>query len=146
MRRRGGATRPRHGTAVGNCSVVCGREQVMERLLDGLCGGVGCCRIDVWVPLRAFTLNLSRAGGGVSRDAVTFLVTGRERYAFRPSDLERGVDADTVAPALLDWAIPDRANCARATADRAVKLVERGCLSWPTTVARLYRLKLKRFT
>lgn len=107
------------GAVVGNCSVICGGERIMERLPDGLCGGVGCCRVDVRVPLRAFTLNLSRTGEGVSQDAVTFLVTGRDRYTFRPSDLERGLEADSVAPALLDWAIPDRANCARAVADRA---------------------------
>ncbi|CAN6276338.1 unnamed protein product [Urochloa humidicola] len=109
----------RGGAVVGNCSVVCGAEQVMQRLPDGFCGGVGCCRVDVRVPLRAFTVNLSRTGEGVSRDAVTFLVTGRDRYTFRPSDLERGVDADSVGPALLDWAIPDRANCSSAMADRA---------------------------
>ncbi|KAL6651064.1 hypothetical protein ACP70R_009989 [Stipagrostis hirtigluma subsp. patula] len=107
------------GTAVGNCSVVCAGDHVMERLPEGLCGGVGCCRIDVRVPLRAFTLNLSRTGEGVGRDRVTFLVTGRDGYTFRRSDLERDVDANTVAPALLDWAIPDPADCAHAMADRA---------------------------
>ncbi|CAL5068982.1 unnamed protein product [Urochloa decumbens] len=109
----------RGGAVVGNCSVVCGGEQVMERLPDGFCGGVGCCRVDVRVPLRAFTVNLSRTSEGVGRDAVTFLVTGRDRYTFQPSDLERGVDADSVAPAFLDLAIPDRANCSSAMADRA---------------------------
>ncbi|CAN6249422.1 unnamed protein product [Urochloa humidicola] len=107
------------GAVVGNCSVVCGGEQVMERLPDGFCDGVGCCRVDVRVPLRTFTVNLSRTGDGVGRNAVTFLVTGRDRYTFRPIDLERGVDVDTVGPALLDWAIPDRVNCSSTMADGA---------------------------
>ncbi|CAO2043067.1 unnamed protein product [Urochloa humidicola] len=109
----------RGGAVVGNCSVVCGGEQVMERLPDGFCDGVGCCRVDVRVPLRAFTVNLSRTGEGVGRDSMTFLVTGRDRYTFRPIDLKRGIDADTVGPALLDWAIPDWANCSSAMADGA---------------------------
>lgn len=107
------------GAAVGNCSVICAGEPVMERLPAGLCAGVGCCRIDVRVPLRAFVLNLSRTGEGVVRDNVTFLVTGRDGYAFRASDLEHGIDAGEVAPARLDWAIPDRADCALAAADKA---------------------------
>ena len=107
------------GAAVGNCSVICAGEQVMERLPDGLCAGVGCCRIDVRVPLRAFVLNLSRTGEGVIRDRVMFLVTGRDGYTFRASDLEQGIDAGEVAPVLLDWAIPDRPNCALAVTNRA---------------------------
>jgi hypothetical protein len=107
------------GAAVGNCSVICAGEQVMERLPDGLCAGVGCCRIDVRVPLRAFVLNLSRTGEGVVRDRVMFLVTGRDGYTFRASDLEQGIDAGEVAPALLDWAIPDRPNCALAVTNRS---------------------------
>lgn len=108
------------GAVVGNCSVICaGEEVVMERLPDGLCGGVGCCRIDVRVPLRAFVLNLSRTGEGVTRDRVTFLVTGPDGYTFRASDLEQGIVAGEAAPALLDWAIPDPADCALAAADGA---------------------------
>ncbi|KAI4965891.1 hypothetical protein ZWY2020_047906 [Hordeum vulgare] len=69
------------GAAVGNCSVVCAGEEVMRRLPNGLCVGVGCCRIDLRVNLRAFAFNLSRTGGdGVSRDKLTFFVTGRDRY------------------------------------------------------------------
>ncbi|KAL6903718.1 hypothetical protein ACP4OV_004531 [Aristida adscensionis] len=109
----------RTGATAGNCSVVCAEEHVMARLPDGLCGGVGCCRVDVRVPLRAFTLNLSRTGEGVGRDKVSFLVTGRDGYRFRPGDLEHGIDANTVAPTLLDWAIPGAAGCAHAVADRA---------------------------
>lgn len=107
------------GDVVGNCSVVCAGEQVMRRLPDGLCGGVGCCRIDVRVHLRAFTLNVSRTGDGVSRDRLSFLVTGRDGYTFRPSVLEDNIDANMVPPALLDWAIPDRSDCQRAMEDRA---------------------------
>ncbi|WVZ86456.1 hypothetical protein U9M48_033227 [Paspalum notatum var. saurae] len=109
------------GAAVGNCSVVCAGEEVMERLPDGLCTGVGCCIIDVRVPLGAFTLNLSRTGEGVRRDTVTFLVTGRDGYTFRTNDLELGVYAiaGEVAPALLDWAILGSGDCARAVEDRA---------------------------
>ncbi|TVU15152.1 hypothetical protein EJB05_38659, partial [Eragrostis curvula] len=109
------------GAVLGKCSVVCASEQVMERLPEGLCAGIGCCRIDVRVPLRAFTLNITRSGtgGGVSRDRVTFLVTDRDGYTFTPGDLDRDVDENAVASAHLDWAIPDRANCSRAAADRA---------------------------
>jgi hypothetical protein len=48
-----------------------------------------------------------------------FLVTGQDGYTFRASDLEQGIDAGEIAPALLDWAIPNRADCAVAAADRA---------------------------
>ncbi|KAJ1271926.1 hypothetical protein BS78_06G163500 [Paspalum vaginatum] len=107
------------GAAVGNCSVVCAGEQVMERLPDGLCTGVGCCSVDVRVPLRAFTLNLSRTVEGIVRDRVTFLVICRDGYKFRTNDLAQGVDPNEVAPALLDWAILARADCARAVENRA---------------------------
>lgn len=91
----------------------------MRRLPNGLCAGVGRCRIDVRVNLRAFALNLSRTGGdGVSRDKLTFFVTGRDRYTFRPSDLERDIHPDMVPPALLDWAIPGQPDCRRAMDDR----------------------------
>ncbi|KAF8704076.1 hypothetical protein HU200_031562 [Digitaria exilis] len=46
---------------VGNCSVMCVQE-IMERLPQGLCVGIGCCYIDITVNLRAFTLNISRTG------------------------------------------------------------------------------------
>ncbi|KAJ1271929.1 hypothetical protein BS78_06G163800 [Paspalum vaginatum] len=107
------------GAAVGNCSVICAEDPVMERLPDGLCTGVGCCSMDVRVPLRAFTLNLSRTVEGIVRDRVTFLVTGGDQYKFRTSDLELGVYAPEVAPALLDWAILGSGDCAGAVEDRA---------------------------
>jgi hypothetical protein len=108
------------GAVVGNCSVVCAGDEVMRRLPDGLCVGLGCCRIDLSVHLRAFTLNISRAGGdGVSRDKLSFLVAGRDKYTFRPSDLEHDIDVDMVPPARLDWAIPDHPDCRRAMDDRA---------------------------
>ena len=106
------------GAAVGNCSVACAGEEVMRRLPDGLCVGVGCCRINVRVHLRAFTVNLSRTGDGVSRDKLTFFVTGQDRYTFRPSDLERDIHPDMVPPARLDWAIPGQPDCRHAMDDR----------------------------
>uniref|UniRef100_A0A453CH77 Protein kinase domain-containing protein n=1 Tax=Aegilops tauschii subsp. strangulata TaxID=200361 RepID=A0A453CH77_AEGTS len=106
------------GAAVGNCSVACAGEEVMRRLPNGLCVGVGCCRIDVGVHLRAFTLNLSRTGDGVSRDKLTFFVTGQDRYTFRPSDLDRDIHLDMVPPARLDWAIPSQPDCRHAMDDR----------------------------
>ncbi|XBI93455.1 hypothetical protein VPH35_030302 [Triticum aestivum] len=106
------------GAAVGNCSVACAGEEVMRRLPDGLCVGVGCCRINVRVHLRAFTVNLSRTGDGVSRDKLTFFVTGQGRYTFRPSDLERDIHPDMVPPARLDWAIPGQPDCRHAMDDR----------------------------
>uniref|UniRef100_A0ACD5UDR7 Uncharacterized protein n=1 Tax=Avena sativa TaxID=4498 RepID=A0ACD5UDR7_AVESA len=106
------------GAVVGNCSVVCAGEEIMRRLPDGLCVGLGCCRIDLRAHLRAFTLNISRAGHGVSSDKLSFLVAGRDRYTFRPSDLEHGIDVDKVPPAMLDWAIPDQPDCRRAMDDK----------------------------
>ncbi|KAM0923808.1 hypothetical protein ACQ4PT_005320 [Festuca glaucescens] len=106
------------GAVVGNCSVVCAGDEVMRRLPDGLCVGLGCCPIDLSVHLRAFTLNISRAGDGVSRDKLSFLVAGRDKYTFRTSDLEHDIDVDMVPPARLDWAIPDQPDCRRAMDDR----------------------------
>ncbi|CAM0952977.1 unnamed protein product [Alopecurus aequalis] len=45
---------------VGSCSLVCAGARVMEKLPVGTCDRMGCCRIDIHVNLRAFTLNITR--------------------------------------------------------------------------------------
>jgi hypothetical protein len=50
------------GVEVGNCSVICPGDQIMNRLPEGLCIGIGCCHIDITVTLRSFTLNISHTG------------------------------------------------------------------------------------
>lgn len=100
------------GAEVGSCSAACVEDEVMESLPESLCIGIGCCRINITVNLRAFTLNISRTGQSVRllKRARAF-VTNMDRYSsFRPLDLVRELsyprDYGTGYSATLSWAIP----------------------------------------
>jgi hypothetical protein len=105
---------------VGNCSVACVEDEIMERLPRGPCVGLGCCRIGIAVNLRAFTLNIPRAGqpGRLLRRVNTF-VPGVDSYLFRPSDLECDLTASGNYLASLSWAIPYHPDYKGATQDGA---------------------------
>ncbi|OEL37300.1 hypothetical protein BAE44_0001681 [Dichanthelium oligosanthes] len=101
------------GVEVGNCSVACVEDDIMERLPQMLCVGIGCCRINITVDLRAFTLNISRTTGHAARlrEKVNAFITDQDGYWFTASDLEY---THLSGPAALSWAIPDQPNCKRA--------------------------------
>ncbi|RLM74393.1 hypothetical protein C2845_PM15G14960 [Panicum miliaceum] len=97
---------------VGNCSVICVEDEIMERLPKGLCIGIGCCHINITVDLRAFTLDISRTGRA-SRLYGQFnaFITGNGWPWFNhPSN---------PPPTTLSWSIPNEPNCTRAMEDRA---------------------------
>jgi hypothetical protein len=114
------------GAEVGNCSVICLGDQIMNRLPEGLCIGIGCCRIDITVPLRAFTLNISRTGQSTRLlEQVNAFITyynqhsyGGGPYQFQPSDLESDLTGKEY-PVDLIWDIPYQPNCKRAMEDKA---------------------------
>ncbi|KAL6903719.1 hypothetical protein ACP4OV_004532 [Aristida adscensionis] len=98
------------GVEMGNCSVVCIGDQIMEMLPEGLCFGIGCCVINITVDLRAFTLNISRIGQSARvLEQVSAFIAGRENYGFLTSHL--GFDLSASFPAKLSWAIPFQPNC-----------------------------------
>ncbi|KAK3142028.1 hypothetical protein QOZ80_4BG0341240 [Eleusine coracana subsp. coracana] len=108
------------GVEVGDCSVACVEDQIMDSLPPGLCVGIGCCRIDITVNLRAFTLNISRTSKHARLlEQVSVFVTGHDEYLFKTWDL--GIDLTGLgwyAAAKLSWAIPYQPNCKRAIKDR----------------------------
>lgn len=97
----------------------------MNRLPEGLCIGIGCCRIDITVPLRAFTLNISRTGQSTRLlEQVNAFITYYNQqsyggpYQFQPSDLESDLTGKEY-PVDLIWDIPYQPNCKRAMEDKA---------------------------
>nr|CAB3485176.1 unnamed protein product [Digitaria exilis] len=105
---------------VGNCSVMCVQE-IMERLPQGLCVGIGCCYIDITVNLRAFTLNISRTGHAARvLTQVKAFITSQSYYQFNPSDLGSHSHILTwYYRADVMWTIPYQPNCRHAMEDRA---------------------------
>ncbi|GJN26984.1 hypothetical protein PR202_gb14957 [Eleusine coracana subsp. coracana] len=107
------------GVEVGDCSVACVEDQIMDSLPPGLCVGIGCCRIDITVNLRAFTLNISRTSKHARLlEQVSVFITGHDEYLFKTWDL--GIDLTGLgwyAAAELSWAIPYHPNCKRAMND-----------------------------
>ncbi|KAK3144207.1 hypothetical protein QOZ80_4AG0310060 [Eleusine coracana subsp. coracana] len=106
------------GVEVGDCSVACVEDQIMDSLPPGLCVGIGCCRIDITVNLRAFTLNISRTSKHARLlEQVSVFITDHDEHMFKTWDL--GVDlTGWHAAAELSWAIPYQPNCKRAMNDR----------------------------
>jgi hypothetical protein len=69
----------------------------MRRLPDGLCVSLGGLLPHRPKHTSCSPSTYSCSGDGVSQDKLSFLVAGRDRYTFRPSDLEHDIDADMVA-------------------------------------------------
>ncbi|KAL6912356.1 hypothetical protein ACP4OV_001161 [Aristida adscensionis] len=107
------------GVEVGNCSVVCVADQIMERLLHEECLGFGCCRIDITVHLRAFTLNISRTDQSVRLLKQVKALISKD-YLFQVSDLKSSLTAVALGnQAVMSWAIPYQPNCKHAMKDKA---------------------------
>ncbi|VAI26349.1 unnamed protein product [Triticum turgidum subsp. durum] len=108
---------------VGSCSAICAQAQIMEKLPEGACDGIGCCSIHIRVKLRAFTLNITRIiGDSAGSSMVHALVSsGKYQIQFKPADALRTSMLQSLVPqyAALGWSIPYRANCKRAMKDRA---------------------------
>lgn len=106
------------GDEVGSCSVICAGDQFMVLSDNEPCVGIGCCRIDITVNLRAFTLNISRISGAARvLEQVKAFITDRANYGFRGWDL--GHDLTGQYNASLSWAIPFQPDCKHAMEDRA---------------------------
>ncbi|CAN6240208.1 unnamed protein product [Urochloa humidicola] len=107
------------GVELGNCSVACVEDEIMERLPTGLCIGVGCCRIDITVNLRAFTLNISRTGQSVRllKKVKAFVSDMDVYYSARVLDIMLERDDFIGYSAALSWAIPYQPNYKGAIED-----------------------------
>jgi hypothetical protein len=104
---------------VGNCTPLCGDAQIMQDLPAGTCDGVGCCRIDIQVNLRAFTLNISRISDSARSKKVLAFITGAKDQIFRPIDaLGAMLPTLEIQYTVLEWAIPYQPDCQRAMEDR----------------------------
>ncbi|XP_044955448.1 wall-associated receptor kinase 4-like [Hordeum vulgare subsp. vulgare] len=108
---------------VGSCSAICAQDEIMEKLPEGTCDGIGCCSINIRVNLRAFTLNITRiVGDSVGSSMVHALVaSGKYQFYFKPVDALRSSLVPSLVPqqATLDWSIPYHPNCKHAMEDRA---------------------------
>uniref|UniRef100_A0ACD5UTT2 Uncharacterized protein n=1 Tax=Avena sativa TaxID=4498 RepID=A0ACD5UTT2_AVESA len=104
---------------VGNCSIVCAEAQIMEKLPEALCDGIGCCSIDIRMNLRAFTISISRTSDSARSNEVYAFISGDKDQTFRPIDALRSIDPqEFYNTAALEWAIPYQPNCKRAMEDR----------------------------
>jgi hypothetical protein len=105
---------------VGNCVLVCEAAHILQKLPAGPCDELacGCCRIDIQVNLRAFTLNISRITDSARSDKVLAFISGDRDQIFRPIDALRSM-LPTLPYTVLEWAIPYQPDCQRAMEDRA---------------------------
>ncbi|KAF8704077.1 hypothetical protein HU200_031563 [Digitaria exilis] len=106
---------------IGNCSVDCVQDQIMDRLPLMPCMGIGCCLINITMDLRAFTLNISRTGRAARLQEQVSAFIAENDFAFQFQPLEFDYDYWSPPPPLaqLSWSIPYQWNCARAMEDRA---------------------------
>jgi len=83
--------------------------------MDGVCAGVGCCRLDIPQGLTDNRMNFDaythKARLGYSPCDYAFLVD-RDNYTFHAADLK--MDISTMMPVWLDWAIRDNLTCDEA--------------------------------